>query len=136
MFKYFLTFFSLFVVDRLTKLYILKKSSLLEGDFLQFYLNRDIAFSIPVLNFILWPLLILILVFLIFWWQKTYQKQEIVSWPLALIIIGAFSNILDRLIYGGVIDFINLPYWPIFNLSDSYITIGVFCLIIFELKKK
>ena len=51
-----------------------------------------------------------------------------------IIIIGALSNILDRIINSYVVDFISLHYydfyWPAFNLADIYITIGIIMLII------
>ena len=58
---------------------------------------------------------------------------------LFIIIGGALSNILDRLIHGYVIDFISIHYnkfyWPAFNLADIYITIGIL-MIIFNIFKK
>jgi lipoprotein signal peptidase len=48
---------------------------------------------------------------------------------LILIFSGGISNIIDRLQFGCVIDFIDLKFWPIFNLADIYITIGVIILI-------
>ena len=58
-----------------------------------------------------------------------------------IIIIGAMSNILDRIINTYVVDFISLHYdnfyWPAFNLADIYITIGIIMLIIsFFIKSK
>ena len=57
-----------------------------------------------------------------------------------IIIIGALSNILDRLINTFVVDFILLRYesfyWPAFNLADIYITIGIIMLIISFLNNK
>ena len=51
-----------------------------------------------------------------------------------IIIIGALSNILDRIINSYVVDFISLHYdnfyWPAFNFADIYITIGIIMLII------
>lgn len=58
-----------------------------------------------------------------------------------IVIIGALSNILDRIINTYVVDFISLHYnnfyWPAFNLADIYITIGIIMLIIsFFIKSK
>ena len=58
-----------------------------------------------------------------------------------IIIIGALSNILDRIINSYVVDFISLHYdnfyWPAFNLADIYITIGIIMLIVsFFIKSK
>ena len=54
-----------------------------------------------------------------------FRHDGLSYFPLILIFSGAISNMLDRLYYGCVIDFIELKFWPIFNLADSFITIGV-----------
>ena len=48
---------------------------------------------------------------------------------LALMLGGAFGNLIDRVVNGEVVDFIHLPYWWAFNVADSAITIGVLILI-------
>jgi signal peptidase II len=48
---------------------------------------------------------------------------------LALIVGGALGNAYDRGIRGSVIDFIQVPHWPVFNVADSAITVGVVLLI-------
>ena len=48
---------------------------------------------------------------------------------LALVLGGAVGNLMDRLRTGSVIDFIDLRVWPVFNLADSAITIGVILLV-------
>jgi len=52
------------------------------------------------------------------------------SMPLGLIVGGALGNLLDRVRTGGVIDFIDLRVWPVFNIADAAITIGVGLLAI------
>lgn len=47
---------------------------------------------------------------------------------MGLTIGGAFGNISDRLRFGSVVDFISIGWWPVFNLADSAITVGVCCL--------
>lgn len=49
---------------------------------------------------------------------------------VALITGGLIGNLIDRIIYGHVIDFINFQVWPVFNIADSALTIGVIILII------
>jgi signal peptidase II len=58
------------------------------------------------------------------------SKLEIRNFSLAIILSGALSNILDRLYYGCVIDFINLHLWPVFNLADSFIVFGAIMILI------
>jgi signal peptidase II len=48
---------------------------------------------------------------------------------LGLILGGTIGNGLDRIVYGFVTDFINVHFWPVFNVADSAISIGVVLLI-------
>ena len=52
-----------------------------------------------------------------------------------LIIGGALGNIVDRFDDGHVTDFIQIGWWPLFNIADSCISIGVIILLLLELKK-
>lgn len=49
--------------------------------------------------------------------------------PTGLLVGGALGNLIDRLINGSVTDFIKLPLWPAFNVSDMAITFGVLALL-------
>jgi signal peptidase II len=60
------------------------------------------------------------------------QRWEAAAW--ALVLGGALGNLIDRILYGYVIDFLDVFYgewhWPAFNVADSAITIGVAMLLI------
>ena len=67
-------------------------------------------------------------------WLSTLQKQEVLlATALSLILGGAVGNLIDRLIYGYVIDFIDVYYrdwhWPAFNIADSAITLGIMLMV-------
>lgn len=51
------------------------------------------------------------------------------------VLAGIVGNVIDRIVHGFVIDFINLKWWPVFNVADSAISLGVVGLIIFMWKK-
>jgi signal peptidase II len=51
-----------------------------------------------------------------------------------LIIGGALSNLFDRVFLGYVVDYIDLRVWPVFNLSDSCITVGIGLLLFYSFK--
>lgn len=53
-------------------------------------------------------------------------------WALSLILGGAVGNWIDRLRFAAVIDFIDFHVWPVFNIADSAITIGV-CIFVWKL---
>ncbi len=74
-------------------------------------------------------------VVIIVWMARTPRSQTLVNVGLAMILGGAIgNNLIDRLLYGYVIDFIDLYYqswhWPVFNIADSAITIGAAMLLI------
>lgn len=121
---------SLIVFDQLTK-YLIR----FWGGF--YICNKGIAFGISLPYWLILGLIIAILVFTGF--LILNLKLEILNqfsnYPLILILSGAISNLLDRLYFGCVIDFIDLRIWPIFNLADIFICLGVFLLII-KLNKK
>ncbi len=62
------------------------------------------------------------------------------SLGLAMVLGGAMGNLIDRLRFGYVIDFLDVYYqtwhWPIFNVADSAITVGVFLLLFDSFKNK
>jgi signal peptidase II len=62
--------------------------------------------------------------------------QRLFAWALSLILGGAVGNVIDRLLHGHVVDFIQLHYagwyFPSFNVADSAITVGAACLILDE----
>jgi len=71
---------------------------------------------------------------------KKHGGQRMFSWALALILGGAIGNVIDRLLYGHVIDFLDfhhaaLGHFPAFNLADSAITIGAGLFILDELRR-
>ena len=71
---------------------------------------------------------------LFYWMLKETNKLKIAA--LACIIGGAIGNVIDRVRYGAVLDFLDFHYknmhWPAFNLADSFICVGVFMLICLE----
>jgi signal peptidase II len=60
-------------------------------------------------------------------------------WGEFLIVVGSASNLVDRVLYHGVIDFIRFSWgtfsWPVFNCADCYIVIGAFLMVLQSLKK-
>ncbi len=80
---------------------------------------------------------LIIVAFVIWMWRRTPKDRSFAHTGFALIIAGAIGNLLDRFLYGHVIDYI-LFYtetwsFAVFNLADSFITIGAGCVIIDEL---
>jgi signal peptidase II len=68
------------------------------------------------------------------WLLRRHRQQLLFSWALSMILGGALGNLIDRLTYGYVVDFLSfhwgVHYFPAFNLADSSITCGAFLLIL------
>ena len=75
----------------------------------------------------------------IVWMLRSHGGQRLFSWALALILGGALGNVIDRLIHGHVVDFIQVhyanSYFPSFNVADSAITVGAALLILDEIMR-
>ena len=77
-------------------------------------------------------------VFICFWLKKLNRSQrwEAIAW--SLVLGGALGNLIDRILYGYVIDFLDVYigdwHWPAFNVADSAITLGVAMLLLDSFK--
>ena len=73
----------------------------------------------------------------IVWMLRSHGGQKLFATALALILGGAVGNVVDRLLHGHVVDFLQFHwggwYFPSFNVADSAITVGAVCLILDEL---
>ena len=137
----------IFLVDRMSKIYILKLAEL--GNTVDLYLtsylklyliwNKGMAFGLfsfdnsTIYNLI--SLLIIIIIFIILIMiikAKGFKKYCLIS-----IFGGSISNLFDRIYYSAVPDFIdfhvNNHHWFVFNVADIFITLGVICLVYAEL---
>ena len=75
----------------------------------------------------------------IIWLLYKNQTDKLLCFSLSFILGGAIGNVLDRIMYGAVVDFIDLHYgnwhWPAFNIADSAICIGAALIIWGEFRK-
>ncbi len=135
--------------DQLTKIAVAKilvyGESVVLTPFFNFVLvfNRGAAFSFLALagGWQRWALTALgvVAALVICYLLKRHGTQRLFCLALALILGGALGNVIDRLMYGHVIDFLDfhvrLWHWPAFNLADSAITVGAALLVIDELRR-
>ena len=120
-------FISLILLDQFSK-YLIRH-------FDGFYIcNSGISFGINLPGFIFWIIWIIIIIGLVYSIFKNFPSR--LSILLSIILAGALSNMLDRLYFGCVIDFIDLKIWPVFNLADTFISLGAIAIIILILKSK
>ncbi|MBI2522983.1 signal peptidase II [Candidatus Woesearchaeota archaeon] len=67
--------------------------------------------------------------------DKIKNNETLLQILAGFVLGGTIGNLIDRLAYGHVIDFLDFQIWPIFNFADSFVTIGVIGLIIYLWKK-
>ncbi len=140
-------------VDQLTKQAVFSSFSLYEkavvipGYFnVTFVTNRGAAFSLmagidsPWRHYFFITVSTLALILLTVLWFRIRLKSPEKGWGLALIAGGAVGNLIDRVRFGAVIDFIDIHWhgyhWPAFNIADSAICIGVVMFMILSLMEK
>ena len=74
---------------------------------------------------------------LMVWMLKTHPGQKLFAFAIASLLGGAVGNVIDRVLYGYVVDFLDFHFsgwhFPAFNIADSAITVGAVCLILDEL---
>lgn len=75
---------------------------------------------------------IIAIIFIVIFLSK---KKVNLYLPLALILGGAIGNLIDRLRFGYVVDFLDFKVWPVFNVADSCISIGAFLLFLLIIKR-
>ncbi len=127
---------SVIILDRVTKIFFsnlldLGESLPVVDHVLHMTLvhNTGIAFGFlkdQNIVFILVPVIaIVLLVFNVYYYrQNGHAINSFYVIAFCLILGGALGNLFDRIVYGYVIDFIDLRIWPVFNIADSAITIG------------
>lgn len=131
-------------VDQFSKYIIRQKMSLAESIpiiksvfHITYVENRGIAFGLfPQRSSLLIVISLIIILGIIFFERKKVIKSLKERFCLGLILGGALGNLIDRLRFGFVIDFLDFRIWPVFNLADSGVCIGGILMVFFLLRKR
>ena len=134
----------LVLADQVSKAIVVRTMSLYESvpiiqNFFHFtYITNDgMAFGInfPFGYFIFTTVSILLTAFLFWYLWSVRNHSIIIRLGIGLIIAGAIGNLIDRILLGEVIDFLDFMigdfHWYVFNLADSYVTVGM-GLVLFD----
>ena len=132
----------LVVLDQASKIYLtlVNKTSpidleVIKGFFrITYTCNDGAAFSILKGKRVFFIIMTIVVVFLIVYYLLKNKVYWVEKYSLLLIVSGAVGNLIDRIMYGYVIDFLDFIIFgydfPVFNIADSFITIGAIGLII------
>jgi signal peptidase II len=138
------------LLDRFSKTWILQSFSLYETLRVNSFFNLTLAYNkgaaFSFLNsasgwqsWIFGAIAIIISCVLLVWLRRVNYRQWWLSVALNLIIGGALGNLVDRISYNHVIDFLQLHagplYWPVFNVADSCICVGAAMLVLDSFRK-
>ncbi len=93
--------------------------------------NRGAAFGLltPFTPLLL-AISLVVAALLLYYYRRTPATRTATRLALGAIFGGALANAYDRARAGSVIDFIEVPHWPVFNVADSAITVGVALLVL------
>lgn len=127
----------LIIIDQITKVLLLNVNIDFGFFALKYIENTGISFGLFQGSTVIISFISVIVLGLLYYFRKEFKGNEI--W-LTLIVSGIIGNLIDRVFLGYVRDFFDLKWWPVFNVADSLMFIGVFGLLIthllFELKMK
>lgn len=94
--------------------------------------NSGAAFSVlPQLHWLYLAVALIVSLYIVFAGYRygtTWYRQVL----LGMILGGALSNGVDRLVQGSVVDFIDFHFWPVFNVADSCIVVAIVLLLVFS----
>ncbi len=128
--------FCFFIADQLSKLwaagYLRSPIQITDWAALRYEQNLGIAWSIfipqPWLSIFNALLLVALPLFISQYIDLRRKDSQLF---LSLVIGGALGNLFDRIFRGFVIDFVAIGWWPVFNLADALLTIGIFLILVF-----
>jgi signal peptidase II len=142
--------FIVILLDQLSKITVTKLFELGEDKYVTGFFNLTLAYNRgAAFNFLsnqggwqryFFTAIALGAVAFIIYLLRRHAGQRLFCWSLALIMGGAIGNVIDRLFYGHVIDFLDFHWngwghFPAFNIADSAITIGAILFIFDELRR-
>jgi lipoprotein signal peptidase len=123
-----------FVIDRLLKSYALRfgENGATGPVAFTLFRNTGIAFSIPVPENVFWPVAVAVFSLLVFAFANAARKSAVAAAPVFVILLGAASNLADRVLYGATIDYLLFFGRSAVNLADGMIVGGVLYLLLKE----
>lgn len=139
--RFWLTTGGILLLDRLSKIWIMNNIGLgtnwvlINGILNISYLhNRGAAFGIMQGQSWLFLTLAAIVIAAAVYYNSKYSLPKWIQYALALIVGGSLGNLIDRLLYRSVVDFISIGWFPVFNVADMAIVSGGILFMLYILK--
>jgi lipoprotein signal peptidase len=104
---------------------------------LTFLLNKGIALSVPLTGAVGLGIILALFFALVAWFVfSVWQRRWVRSSLLFAVLLGAGSNIADRLLYGGVVDYLQVVFPSVINLADVMVVAGIVALLVVPKEQK
>ena len=126
---------AIFLTDRVLKFWFLQHPAFRQDVFVgllqfRYATNMGIAFGVVLPRLVLIIAITIVLAVVVMALAQAYRQHANAQiFFLTLLLAGAISNVLDRIRFGFVVDYINIPFFTVFNLADCMITLGVLGLL-------
>lgn len=125
------------ILDQLTK-FLIKQNFELNQSFpiiknilhFNYITNTGSAFGLFKgynLFFVFFSIIVIIVIYM--YLNRIKNNEKLMQFSIGLLLGGTIGNLIDRTLYGYVIDFIDFRFWPVFNIADSAVTISVIFLV-------
>jgi signal peptidase II len=129
---------AIIIVERIVKLYVVGNLRLGEavpviGNLLVITRSENIGAGFGILkgyNFVFLFAAFVVLLLIIYFYNMIIHDR-LLTLAFSFILGGTVGNMIDRIFYGYVIDYISLSFWPTFNISDAALTVGAVLLIVY-----
>lgn len=72
---------------------------------------------------------------ILYYLDRINDRAVLLQFLVGFVLGGTIGNLIDRIAYGSVIDFLDFRIWPVFNFADSFITIGAIGMVIYLWRK-
>lgn len=135
----FITFtFAIVISDIITKWFFMEKNiEVIKGFFsFNYVTNYGASFGLLQNQQLFFILISIAVIAAIFFLYKEISKSKITIIGTTLVLGGTIGNLIDRIVYGYVRDFIAFSFWPTFNVADIALTIGAFILVSYFMRPK
>jgi len=125
-------------IDQLLKYIVQSTNVNIGNNFIRihFIKNTGAGFGILQNQMILLTIISFIVAVILISQYKRISKERLPQVVFALFLGGVLGNFIDRVSRGYVVDFIDLSFWPVFNIADAAITVAVIGIIVYYWKKK
>ena len=131
------------LIDQITKLLIKTNFQLNQGiplvkDVFHLRYIRNFGAGFGIMQQQTWILIfisITVIGVILYYLDRIKDKEILLQFLVGFILGGTIGNLIDRIAYGSVIDFLDFRIWPVFNFADGFVTIGIIGLVVYLWRK-